>query len=100
MAYVVTVTFRIVPGQMQAFLPLMRNNALASVRDEPGCLQFDVCTDGDQPDTVFLYEIYTDRAAFDAHLKTPHFKALDAATPQMVVGKTLVTFDQVDRNPA
>ncbi len=97
MAYVVTVTFEIAADRMDAFMPLMRENAAASVRDEPGCLQFDVCQG--QGGHVFLYEIYTDRAAFDAHLQAPHFKAFDAAVVEMVTAKAVATFDQVDRNP-
>lgn len=100
MAYVVTVTFRIVPGQMGAFMPLMRDNAQTSVRDEPECLRFDVCTDTGQPDTVFLYEIYTDRAAFDAHLGTPHFKGFDAAAADMIAHKAIATFDTVHAHSA
>ena len=61
--------------------------ASASARDEPGCRQFDVCHDPDHPDHVFLYEVYDDRAAFDAHLSTPHFKSFDAATAGMIRSK-------------
>lgn len=93
MAYVVTVTFGIKPGQMAAFMPLMRDNADTSRADEPGCLQFDVCTDAAQPDTVFLYEVYTDRAAFDAHLQARHFLTFDAAVADMIATKAVVTFD-------
>ena len=100
MAYVVAVTFEIVPGQMNAFLPLMRDNAAASVREEPGCRQFDVCSDSNQPDAVFLYEVYDNRAAFDAHLQSPHFRSFDAATASMIAHKVITTFDRADRNPA
>ena len=43
--YVVTVEFVIKPEQVEAFAPLMAANAAASVRDESGCSQFDVCWD-------------------------------------------------------
>ena len=36
---------------------------------------------------MFLYEVYDDRAAFDAHLSTPHFKSFDAATAGMIRSK-------------
>jgi autoinducer 2-degrading protein len=36
---------------------------------------------------VFLYEVYDDRAAFDAHLSAPHFKSFDAATAGMIRSK-------------
>ena len=93
MAFVVTVLFEIAADRFAAFLPLMQTNASTSVRDEVGCLQFDVCTDDASPDQVFLYEVYIDRAAFDAHLQSPHFKSFDAATADMIRAKTVRTFD-------
>jgi quinol monooxygenase YgiN len=67
------------------------------VRDEPGCRQFDVCTDPGQPDTVFLYELYDDLAAFEAHQTMPHYKATGPKVEGLVAAKTLVTFARVDR---
>ena len=55
--HVIIVDFEIDPEQIDAFLPLMRENASASARDEPGCRQFDVCHDPDHPGHVFLYEV-------------------------------------------
>ena len=81
------VDFEINLEQIDAFLPQMRENASASARDEPGCRQFDVCYDPDHPGHVFLYEVYDDRTAFDAHLSTPHFKSFDAATAGMIRSK-------------
>lgn len=61
------------PGRREEFLAGMAANAEASVRDEPGCLRFDVCSvDGDQ-DRFVLYELYTDVEAFAAHKCAPHF---------------------------
>ncbi len=93
--FAVVVTFQIAPGQMAAFLPRMRANAAASLRHEPGCHRFDVCTDPARPDEVFLYELYTDQAAFDAHLATDHFKAFDAEAGPMIAGKSVATYAEV-----
>ena len=96
MAYVVTVEFDIHPQHFAAFLPLMRENARVSREDEPGCRQFDVCTDPARPDTVFLYELYDERAAFDAHLASPHFKRFDAAVRDMVANKVVRTMRRIE----
>lgn len=93
--YAVTVVFRIKPDHWDAFLPAMLTNARTSRAQEPGCHQFDVCTDPDEPNTVFLYELYDDRAAFDAHLESVHFRAFDAATAPMVADKRIRCFAQV-----
>ena len=85
--YVIIVNFEIDPEQIDAFLPLMRENASTSARDEPECRQFDVCHNPEHPGHVFLYEVYDDRASFDAHLSTPHFKSFYAATAGMIRSK-------------
>jgi len=43
-------------------------------------------------DQVVLYEIYDDRAAFAAHLKTPHFAEFDAATRSLVAEKSVAEY--------
>lgn len=93
--YVVTVEFVIAPEHWDAFLPLMLENAARSREDEPGCRHFDVCTDPSRPATVYLYELYDDRAAFDAHLAAPHFTSFAAVTKAMIVKRTLETWQRI-----
>ena len=92
--YAVCVTFKLKPGSVAHFLPLMLENAKISLEHETECHQFDVLTDGEKPDQIFLYELYTDRAAFDAHLSSAHFQAFDAATTDMIARKDIQTWDQ------
>lgn len=80
MSYVVVPSFSVLPGQLDAFLDAARADATRSVADEAGCLQFDVLVNRDAtPVEVMFYEIYADRAAFEAHLKTPHLAAFRTA---------------------
>ena len=92
----VTVEFTIDPVHWKVFMPLMRENARRSLEDEPGCHQFDVCVDDARPGVVFLYELYEDRAAFDAHLASAHFKAFSAATQAMIVGRVIGIWRRAD----
>jgi quinol monooxygenase YgiN len=94
--YVVTVDFAIHPQHFAAFLPLVRENARASLEGEPGCRQFDVCTDAARPYSVFLYELYDDRAAFDAHLASAHFRHFDAAVRGMVADKVVRGLQRIE----
>jgi (4S)-4-hydroxy-5-phosphonooxypentane-2,3-dione isomerase len=71
--YVVLVTIEIKPEYRDRFIEEMILNAQGSRENEPGCFQFDVVQDEDDPNKIYLYEIYKDRAAFDAHLQMPHF---------------------------
>lgn len=93
--FAVCVTFKIAPGQLEAFMPLMLANARASLDNEPDCHRFDVLTDPDRLDEVGLYELYTDAAAFDVHLASAHFKAFDAAVSAMIASKSVHTYRQV-----
>ena len=61
------------PGRREEFLAGMAANAEASVREEPGCLRFDVCSVAEDPNRFVLYELYADAAAFAAHKASPHF---------------------------
>jgi len=93
--FVIVVDFKIKPGEMTAFRRLIDDNALASVKDEPGCRRFDVLANRKQADHVLLYEIYDNRAAFDAHLKTPHFAVFNTASAALVADKTVQEYDLV-----
>lgn len=93
--HVVTVEFTIDPRQFEQFLPLMLDNALRSREDEPGCRQFDVCVDDTRQGVVCLYELYDDRAAFDAHLASSHFLSFAAATQAMITARVIHTWRRI-----
>ncbi len=88
--YAVTVVFELQEDAAAEFHRLVSENARESVALEPDCVRFDVMTPADAggPE-VFLYEIYTDRAAFDRHLASPHFKSFDARSQRLVRSKTV-----------
>jgi autoinducer 2-degrading protein len=50
-------------------------DARGAQNDEPGCFRFDVVQDDADPNRIYFYEVYRDDAAFQAHLKAPHFPA-------------------------
>ena len=93
--YVVTVEFDIKAEKLEAFRAQMIANATASREKEPGCLQFDVCADPKQPERIFLYEVYTDRAAFDAHLAAEHFKIFDRTVAPWIASKAIRIFHRL-----
>jgi len=93
--YVVVVEFQLHPDAVEAFLPLMTRNAALSLELEPGCHRFDVCQPKPGSPEILLYEVYSDRAAFDAHLATPHFREFDAEAAAMVANKVVRTYARV-----
>ncbi len=74
-------------GRREEFLAGMAANAESSVRDEPGCLRFDVCSVEGDENRFLLYELYTDADAFAAHKTAPHFAQWRAIAEQVVVGQ-------------
>ena len=93
--YVVTVVFETHADRDGEFLPLMLAQARNSLQHEADCLQFDVCRDPQQATRFFLYEIYRDRAAFDQHLASPHFKQFDADVAPLVASKAVATYQKI-----
>jgi (4S)-4-hydroxy-5-phosphonooxypentane-2,3-dione isomerase len=87
--YVVLVDFRLKAGARAAFRELVEANARQSAREEPGCARFDVVAPEGADDSIFLYEIYKDRAAFEAHLRSAHYARFDAASADHVVSKSV-----------
>lgn len=88
--WVVTVRFQIEARKRTEFEPLVLKNAAESLK-EAGCVRFDVCF-SEGSGECFLYEIYKDRMAFDAHLATPHFQEFTQSTQAVVLGKTVACY--------
>ena len=81
------VQMEIRPGRREVFLAGMAANAAASVRDEPGCLRFDVCSVDTDENRFVLYELYTDAEAFGAHKASRHFAQWREIAAEVVVGQ-------------
>lgn len=87
--FVITVVFECHAEQTKAFSAALAAQAHNSVTKEPECLVFDVCSDPEKPNRFFLYEVYSDEAAFDLHLKSDHFLDFDKNVAAMVASKTV-----------
>jgi quinol monooxygenase YgiN len=71
-------------------------------RAEPGCLSYDLLRDADFPDRFVAYECWSDLAALQNHLATPHFAAVGeslagllAAAPEI---RVLISTEGRDTN--
>nr|WP_321984136.1 putative quinol monooxygenase [uncultured Lichenicoccus sp.] len=90
--FTVIAELEVAPEHKAEFLEACRLDGLGSVTNEPGCRQFDTLTLEEAPNDVILYEVYDDRAAFDHHLTTPHYKLFAAAVEKLGVQTRLVRF--------
>jgi autoinducer 2-degrading protein len=81
--FINAVDLDIVPTEMEKYLVAIKENGAASVQ-EPGCRQFDIMVLASNPNHIFLYEVYDNETAYQAHRATDHFKKYAATTANMV----------------
>jgi len=66
-------THVIKPEHCDAYVKATFSDAYGSIQNEPDCFQFQVFRDQQKSHVFYLVEVYTDKAAFEKHLTTPHF---------------------------
>ena len=87
--FVLIVEFQVKPDCLDKFNRAIAINAQASVGEEPGCRQFDVLHNVDDPNHVVLYEVYDSEAAFrDDHMKRSHTQTFLALAKELVTKQT------------
>lgn len=64
--------YEIVKGKEPQACDALRNMAEAVKANEPGCLEYAVTRGQVNSCEIYIYEVYQDQAAFDAHRKTEH----------------------------
>ena len=84
------------PGHEDAFRARIVD-LVRAVRQEPGCVTFTAYEARDVPGRFYLYEVYTDAAAFAAHLRTEHVHRFISALPALSTGgpDSLVQLDEI-----
>ncbi|WP_410553163.1 carboxymuconolactone decarboxylase family protein [Bacteroides sp. ET71] len=78
------------PIQLDAYNAFLKEEIEASMRLEPGVLTLYATSEKDAPYRMTILEIYADRAAYESHLKTPHFQKYKQGTLDMVQELELV----------
>ena len=89
----VAVRYVVLPNREAEAVELFRRLTGAS-RQEPGCLQYQVHREAEDPRRFFLYEQYRDEKALADHRASPHFeeyvhrglfRILESRTPQTLI---------------
>ena len=89
--FALVVSLKVKPDLRDKFMAAAEDDAISSVRDEPGCLRFDVLHDNADPNHFYFYEVYRDEDAFQAHGQAPHFARWRAAAAEVLAEQTNVT---------
>ena len=91
--YIITVEFQVHSMEMmESFIRHVTQNAGDSLKFEPGCLRFDVLVPYDSETSIFLYEIYENKDAFELHLLSKHFEVFDRSIKKLVFNKIVREF--------
>lgn len=83
-----------VPADKQAALQPALEDFVRATRDEPGCQGFSFAYDALEPETLRIFEIFDDEAAFIAHGASAHMQAWRAARAALQIdGRVLTRYD-------
>jgi autoinducer 2-degrading protein len=82
--YVNAVDIDVAPGEIDHFLAAVEEDAATAVKQE-GFRTFNITVSKTDPNHVFIFEVYDNAAALEAHRATDHFKRFVAATKDIVV---------------
>jgi len=82
--FALVVSLQVKPDKRDQFLAAAQDDSTSSVRDEPGCLRFDVLQDNANPNHYFFYEVYQDEDAVTAHATFPHYARWRAAAAEVL----------------
>ena len=91
----IVVSFRVKPDCVDAFTAAARADAESSVANEPGCHQFDVCVNPEDPTYFTFYEVYDDQDAIDAHRASPHFKQFADTIKDLIEERNPVIMERI-----
>ena len=79
------------------YIAILKEEAAKSVQLEEGVLCIFPMYEKDNPVVIRLLEIYSNEAAYQSHLQTPHFKAYKTTTLHMVKSLKLIEMQAIDQ---
>ena len=83
------------PVRLAEYNALLAEEIEASVRLELGVLALYAVAMKGSPNLVRVFDAYADRAAYEAHLATPHFLKYKTLTADMVRSLRLIETDPI-----
>lgn len=98
---VLIVKLQIKPEFRDQFLEGVRDEVRGTLECEEGCLQLSVVQDNQDPNRFYLFEVYRDQEAIDAHQQRPEFqqwlatsREWQASPPEVLVGHNIYPPDE------
>ena len=72
------------PAHLEPYNALLKEEIEAARGRDPGVLTLYATAEKKAPNRITILEIYADRAAYESHLQTPHFRKYKQGTLSMV----------------
>lgn len=86
----------IIPEYLEAYNTILKEEAAASVKIEPGVIAIFPMYVKENPSQIRIIEIYANKQAYFSHLETAHFKIYKSGTLKMVKSLRLVDMNALD----
>jgi autoinducer 2-degrading protein len=77
------VVFQLKPGTRDEFIEASLANSRGSI-DGPGCVATSIFGDPGRSDVAYVFEVFTDEAAFDNHHQQPYYKEWLTRTAELM----------------
>lgn len=87
---------KIYPQYLEEYKAILKKEAEASVRLEPGVISIYPMFQKEDPTEIRILEIYASNEAYKSHLDTPHFKDYKTNTLKMVDSLNLIDMEAID----
>jgi quinol monooxygenase YgiN len=82
------------PGKYDEFVSALANH-VSVIRTEAGCEFIDIYRDTQKENVVNVWEIWSDRPSWDAHMVNENSKAWQAVAKDLVIGESITVMDQL-----
>lgn len=83
------------PQYLEAYKSFLTEEIKASLAKESGVLNLYAMQEKDEPHKISIVEVYANIAAYEAHIKTPHFLKYKNGTLKMVKSLMLIEMDSI-----
>lgn len=87
----------ILPDYLEEYNSILKEEASASVKLEPGVIAIFPMYQQESPTQIRIIEMYANQAAYQSHLKTPHFQHYKTSTLHMIKSLKLVDMNSIDK---
>lgn len=82
---------------MRVAVELLTEMQNQTIENEEGCIAYDILMNGDEPNTIYLYECYENKAALTTHNKAPYYKKIvGEKLPLIIKSQTILKLDPIN----